>query len=235
MKHDAVPTIFFGTSRAVELPHHDEWMGPGEIFAFQRLKTEPRRQSFRLGRWTAKHILSRVLSIPFSQSLSTRIEVLSNTDGVPIPYLDGESLPHTLSLSHREDRALAAASPASLSMGCDLEWIEPHSRAFVEDFFTPEERENTFCSSSPHLMATLIWSAKESALKALRTGLSRDTRELCVQLSGPFSEHSSSWHALSVIDRTHEKTLRGLFRIDQGYILTIVADSDIPTPFLLES
>ena len=62
-------------------------------------------------------------------------------------------------------------------VGCDVEIVEPRSAGFVADFLTPAEQE--YVASRPdedrHAAANLIWSAKESALKVLRTGLRRDT------------------------------------------------------------
>ncbi len=52
------------------------------------------------------------------------------------------------------------------------------SDAFVADYFAPEE-QTLIAHSSPadrELMLALLWSAKESALKALREGLRLDTR-----------------------------------------------------------
>jgi 4'-phosphopantetheinyl transferase len=71
-----------------------------------------------------------------------------------------------------------------------LELIEPHSDAFVGDYFT--EREQTFIERwrgvERDQLVTTLWSAKESALKALRVGLRVDTRSVDVRLCGQRSE-----------------------------------------------
>jgi 4'-phosphopantetheinyl transferase len=72
---------------------------------------------------------------------------------------------------------------ARVTLGCDLELVEPHTQAFVEDYFTPEEKEliaRTSCDERSRAIA-LLWSAKESLLKALRTGLRADTRSAMIE------------------------------------------------------
>ena len=84
-------------------------------------------------------------------------------------------------------------------LGCDLEIIEPRSDAFVADYFTTEEQAliaRASAADRPRLLA-LLWSAKESALKALHEGLRLDTR--CVIVS-PFDESFdlNGWSPLRV-------------------------------------
>ena len=75
-------------------------------------------------------------------------------------------------------------------MGCDLEMIEPRSDAFVADYFTVEEQALVARASAADRsrLLALLWSAKESALKALRAGLRLDTR--CVIVI-PCAGHST--------------------------------------------
>jgi 4'-phosphopantetheinyl transferase len=132
-----------------------------------------RRDDFLLGRWTAKLLLARVLGGEADPS----IEVRAAASGAPEPWADGRRLPLTLSLSHREGLALAAVDDSAAPIGADLEHIEPRSAAFVRDYFTSREQRY-----SDELFANLIWSAKESALKALGEGLRLDTRSIEVEL-----------------------------------------------------
>ena len=64
----------------------------------------------------------------------------------------------------------------------DLETVEPHGDAFAADYFTVEEQA-LVAQAEPvdrwRLLA-LLWSGKESALKAMREGLRLDTREVIV-------------------------------------------------------
>jgi 4'-phosphopantetheinyl transferase len=69
-------------------------------------------------------------------------------------------------------------------LGCDVEVVEPRSDAFVADYFTSEEQAMIRQAPDPVRFAliALIWSAKESALKALSTGLRSDTRSVSVTI-----------------------------------------------------
>ena len=70
--------------------------------------------------------------------------------------------------------------------------IEARSEAFLRDYFTIEEQE--LVAETPEddrcRLLALLWSAKESALKALREGLRIDTRSLAVTL--PNDEHAAA-------------------------------------------
>ncbi len=72
-------------------------------------------------------------------------------------------------------------------LGCDLEIVEPRTDSFIADYFAGEEQdliERTSAADRPRLLA-LLWSAKESGLKALRTGLRLDTRSVIVYPGHP--------------------------------------------------
>ena len=114
-----------------------------------------------------------------------------------------------ISLSHSSGRAVCAVALSGAALGCDLEEIAPRSDAFVADYFTSEE-QSMVAGSSPAgrpLVSTLIWSAKESALKALQAGLRLDTRSLIVSVD----DSSGAWHPLQV-----RKGMTGKSLLDGG-------------------
>ena len=88
---------------------------------------------------------------------------------------------------------------SGVEIGCDLEMVEPRSDAFVADYFTIEEQALVARASAedrPRLLA-LLWSAKESALKALHEGLRLDTRSVIVNpFDGSFD--LNGWSPLHV-------------------------------------
>ena len=76
-----------------------------------------------------------------------------------------------MSLSHRGGRALAAVGHAGM-VGCDLELVEPRSRAFVREWLAPaEQRLLAACAAERDLLTNLVWTAKEAAAKVRREGL----------------------------------------------------------------
>ncbi len=57
-------------------------------------------------------------------------------------------------------------------LGCDLELVEPRSDAFLADYFTADEQALVALAPAVERdkVVNLLWSAKESALKALGVG-----------------------------------------------------------------
>ncbi len=81
--------------------------------------------------------------------------------------------------------------------------------------------------------ANLIWSAKESALKVLRTGLRRDTRSVEVTVDD-LTPPEHTWSPLSV--RTAEGTVfAGYWRPSGSFLLTVCARGTFPPPSALDS
>lgn len=162
---------------------------PGFLSAFERemlaeLRFPKRRREWLLGRWTAKCLLQRCH--PAYGSLTPQaITVGNDPDGAPYLSIEGEGrLAMSLSISHRSDRAFCAlSSTLPPAIGADLERVESRDPAFVHDFFTVDEDRRVWACppSRQDTLITVIWSAKESVLKALRHGLRVDTRsiEIC--------------------------------------------------------
>ena len=152
-------------------------------------------------------------------------------DGAPEPWLNGAPLPATVSISHRAGVALAAVSGSGATLGCDLEVVEPRSDAFMRDYFTDGERALLEAVEPRErvLRAVLVWSAKEAALKALRTGLRRDTRSVAV--SWPEAERASDgWRTVVVRDAATGRVFAGHWRTSGAHLATIVTGSPVADP-----
>jgi phosphopantetheinyl transferase len=156
-----------------------DFLSAAECKTYAALRFPKRRQEWLLGRWTAKQLLQRSLRAYRGLPLPA-ISVNADPDGAPYLSVDGEGrLPTSLSISHRSGRAFCALSPGvSPSIGVDIEQIEPRAAAFVSDFFTQDEAERVWTCPEDRrdTLVTVIWSAKEAVLKALREGLRMDTR-----------------------------------------------------------
>lgn len=159
------------------------WLNADEARFWQALKTDKRRRDWALGRRAAKELLAKFILDETSQSVTyEQIVILPHADGWPIvtlPTLGAEAPAVTLSISHSHGRAFCAAIRGrDLLLGADIEQIERRSTAFVEEYFTPLERR--YLAAAPEeqvdTLANAIWSGKEAALKAIRRGLTEDTR-----------------------------------------------------------
>jgi 4'-phosphopantetheinyl transferase len=203
-----------------------------EIRKLSGLRFPKRRQEWLLGRWTAK---SLVKSTPAYQQYSLdQIEIHNDPGGAPRLYLDGSISLDCLTISHRDHSAFCAFNPdGDLSIGADLETVEPRSPAFVADYFTPWERTlvEACRSESRESAACLIWSAKESMLKALGVGLRWDTRQVeIVEIAGLEADPGAGdWHPLQVRDAIQgDRPWAAWWQRRRNYILTLAAYPGVP-------
>ena len=182
-----------------DVPEDNDWLSKDEADFLKGLRFPSRRDDWRLGRWTAKHALSVFLNVPAHPLVFAKMDVRPASSGAPEAFFHKRPVAATISLSHRAGRAACAVAISGVDIGCDLEVAEPRSDAFVADYFTIEEQALVARSSAidrDRLLA-LLWSAKESALKALGAGLRLDTR--CVVVHPfPSSYDFDGWSRLLV-------------------------------------
>ena len=224
---------------AADLPSHDDWLSSGEAVLLSRMRVPKRRADWRLGRWTAKRAAAAYLNLPSAPHGLREIEVRPATSGAPELFLANSPAAVSISISHRAGIAACAVAQRGAQLGCDLELIEPRDDTFVADYFTREEQE--LISRVPEedrpRLVTLLWSAKESTLKALREGLRLDTRCLAVTFdaqtdqkyaAGTLRQYSgvNSWHPLLVRFGEGE-ILHGWWQSAERLVRTLVA---LPAP-----
>jgi 4'-phosphopantetheinyl transferase len=196
-----------------------DWLGPREREVLAGLSFPKRRADWLLGRWTAKRTVRAWMADPGPAPGLAEIEILGAPDGAPDVFVRGAAGRCAVSISHSAGRALCVVAEAALEPGCDIEAVEPRSPEFLSDYFV--EEEDAFVSSLGQadlaLGATLIWSAKESALKSLREGLRRDTRSAVVRpcREGPPAE----WQRFRV-ECGGSRPFFGWWKLDEGSVLT---------------
>ena len=205
-----------------DVPEDDGWLSAGEREVAAGLKVEKRRRDWLLGRFTAKTAVAAWLDVGASL-----VEVVAAPDGAPEARLEGHAAPVALSLSHRAGRALALVGEPGVSLGCDLELVEPRSRAFVSDWLAPEEQALVASAGAKRdLVANLAWTAKEAAAKARREGLRLDVRSAVAEPDG-LESASSRWHALAVTWADGGGRVSGWWRAEPGWVMA-VAGSPAP-------
>ena len=177
-----------------------------ELQKYSAFRFPKRRDEWLLGRWTAKALTH---SIPTYQHYSLdQIEIRNTPQGAPYIQLPDRAAPvECLTISHSGDLALCALSTSlGVQVGTDLEKVEAHTETFIMDYFTPAERQlvNKYPAVTRAMVVTLIWSAKESMLKALGVGLRQDTRSVEVLgldarlLTGNDNE---KWQKLQIVEQ----------------------------------
>jgi 4'-phosphopantetheinyl transferase len=195
--------VYWFEQCAADMPADDEWLSDAERIRSAALRVPKRRADWRLGRLTAKRAVAAYLRRNTRLNDLAQIELKLAPSGAPVAFTGNTRAPCSLSLSHRAGRALCAIADPTLQIGCDLEVIEPRSDAFISDYFTGTEQD--MIAGTPlaqrDAIATLLWSLKETALKALEVGLRADTRSVEVSLPAPYLiEHQTEgqWRPATV-------------------------------------
>jgi len=154
------------------------FLSPAELQKYSTFRFPKRRDEWLLGRWTAKTLVHSILG--YQHYSLDQIEIRNAPEGAPYIQLPDRAAPaECLTISHSGNLALCAlATGLDLQVGADLEKVEGRTETFILDYFTPSERQlvNNYPADRRAMVVTLIWSAKESMLKALGVGLRRDTR-----------------------------------------------------------
>jgi 4'-phosphopantetheinyl transferase len=215
------------------VPAGNDWLSAREAFCLNGMRFAKRRADWRLGRWTAKRAVASCLNLPEFPRALARIEIRPASSGAPDVYMSNTCLSVTISLSHRTGTALCTVAPFGVRLGCDLEVIEPRSEAFVTDYFTPEEQDLVAraCPAEQSRVLTLLWSAKESALKALREGLRLDTRSVSVTPTVGACD-LFGWSPLQA-RCTDGQIFRGWWRSTGDVLRTVLADPPPDSPISL--
>ncbi len=215
------------------LPAGSDWLSAVERGRVGQLRYAKRRADFLLSRWTMKAAVARRLGWPETTAALARVESRPAPGGAPRLFIDGEPAPWGISLSDRAGCAVCLVAGRPTAVGCDLEITEPRSDAFVRDYLTQDERRQVQAAGTARdVVANLIWSAKESALKVLGTGLRLDTRSVEVTVRG-LNAPERTWSALRV--RTADGVIfPGWWRRSGAFLLTACWPEGGPPPVALE-
>lgn len=204
----------------------ESWMDAALASRLNGMRYAKRRQEARLGRWTAKAAIALALGMKLEGDAMRGIVVRNAPDGAPEAFVGEGPAGVTIAMTDRADWAVCAVSHDGVAIGCDLELVEPRSPEFVRDYFTPHEQEWVASHPEWDLAANLIWSAKESALKVLRTGLRRDTRTVEVTLA---PAPTTGWQPLTVED-VEGGRFAGWWIRHGEFVLTCAVAADVAEP-----
>ncbi len=217
-----------------QLPAAADWLSAAERSRAGALRYAKRRTDFLLGRWTLKLTVAKVLGWPDDPGVLARIETRAAPTGAPRLYIDGQPAAHGVSLSDRAGCAVCLVAASPVPVGCDVELVEPRSDAFVGDYLTQaEQRLAGPPGPARDIAANLIWSAKESALKVLGTGLRQDTRSVEVDVT-ELSPPERTWSALRVRTAAGE-SFPGWWRRSGPFLVTACWPGGGPPPGALEA
>ena len=228
MKH-----VYWLEQTEADVPAENDWLSGSEFVCLNGMRFAKRRADWRLGRWTAKCAVASFLNLPTDAQGLAQIEIRPASSGAPEAFIANEPAAVAVSISHSSGAAVCAVAMSGVELGCDQEVIEPRSEAFVADYFTEAEQAlvaRVSTAERPRLV-TLFWSAKESALKALREGLRLDTRSVAVSpINGAFN--LNGWSPLQV-RCADGRSFHGWWQQGPGIVRTLVANPPPDSPILL--
>lgn len=213
-----------------EIPLGEHWLSERERERLGAMRFTKRRSEYRLRRWAGKQAVAAAAGLPTEAATLARIEVANLPTGAPVVLVDGAPADLHVSLTDRAGWAVCLVTGEDLRVGCDVELVEPRSAGFVTDFLTETEQRDL--ASRPgadrDALANLFWSAKESALKVLQTGLRRDTRSVEVT-AHETAGGSDGWAAMEI--RPAEGGLMtGWWRRDGVFLVTVASELPLPPP-----
>ena len=231
--------VYWLQQTETDVPAHADWLSTREAECLGRMRFAKRRSDWRLGRWTSKVAIATYLRMPLDPETMATIELRPCPTGAPEVFLADRLAALNLSLSHRDGVSISVVTSLATAVGCDLERIEPRSPAFADDYFTAEEHDLVMRSvpaDRPRLL-TLLWSAKESVLKAMRTGLRLDTRSLAVSFPKAANvdlmpRTFGAWLPL-LVHANEGEVFRGWWQQSTPYITTVAAASPFAPPIPL--
>ena len=242
--------VYWLEQTEADLPGENDWLSASEAARLTNFRFPRRRADWRLGRWTAKVAVAAYLNAPNCPRALASIEIRPAPSGAPEVFVANQPADVTISLSHRGGVAACAVAQSGAVLGCDLELVEPRSEAFISDYFTSEEQALVAQAETADRfrLVALLWSAKESALKALHTGLRLDTRSVIVRLderpqageaggtacptSVPPQPCSDPWHPLQV-RCTDGESFHGWWQLTGDLLRTLAAAPQPDRPILL--
>ncbi len=222
--------LYYLTRTLADLPADQSWLSTGECARAAGLHVPKRRADWLLGRWTAKLAVKSFWAQTGAGTLDIGLlEIRGAPDGAPEVFLGNVRAPVSLALSHSGGRGFCAVAAPGIPLGCDIEAIQPRAEEFIQDYFA--EKERAMVASAPDtgrpMITTLLWSAKESALKCLREGLRRDTRSVLVH---PAEGIEREWSPLTVRCLESSRLFHGWWRCVEGFVQTIAAGSPAQEP-----
>ena len=223
------PAVYWTLVDAAQLPlePYQDFLSQPESHRLSSLRFPKRRNEWLLGRWASKRLVQSLS--PYKDYRLNEIEIHNAPDGAPYILHPGGAIPPTkLSISHSDQFALCVFAPCQdFRIGADIEKVEPRSEGFIEDYFTAAEQEMIGLFPSPlrQTAVNLVWSMKESMLKALGVGLHWNTRKVEVrQINGlfPLEKMPGIWLKMELGDfQDDQRQWAGWWQCRGDFVITV--------------
>jgi 4'-phosphopantetheinyl transferase len=218
-------TLRWFAARQEELPRGEAWLTEEERQVLQRLRVPKRRGDWLLGRFAAK----RALVLSGVARTEADVAILAAASGAPEAFVLGRPAGFALSITHSHGVAVAALGVHGVRLGIDLERVEERREDFLADWFTQTEQAFVSAAQAGERApaATLVWSAKEAVMKALREGLRIPPK--AVEVTPERGPSDGTWRRFDGRCPALE-AWRGWWRGDGGFVLCAVSSPESGRP-----
>lgn len=211
-----------------DLPAALDWLSTREQQALAGIRFTKRRVEFLTRRWTVKQALAAFTGGAVDPAALATIEVGNHPSGAPYALVDGRPTDVGISMTDRAGWAVCLVG-GDEPVGVDLELVEPRSDGFVRDFLTAAEQRLVAAADERDVVANLMWSAKEAALKVLQTGLRADTRSVVVDPLLDTPADAAGWRPITITNDDGRR-FAGWWRRDGVFVLTVAFTAAPPAP-----
>jgi 4'-phosphopantetheinyl transferase EntD len=150
---------------------------PEERSYYETLKFDKRRESYLLGRISAKKAIGALSSFEDLPSIAIEAGIFQFP---VVKYAATHNL--QVSITHCDRFGIALSFPEVHPLGVDLERTDKANTAAIQEQLTVHELALTSTVPLPgDVTCTMIWTMKEALSKILRTGLTMDLKLLEIQ------------------------------------------------------
>lgn len=160
-----------------QLTQHLHLLHPEEQSYYETLKFDKRRESYLLGRISAKKAIGTLSHYEDLGKIAIEAGIFQ------FPVVKYAITPNLqVSITHSEGLGIALSYPEVHPLGIDLERTDKANTHAIKEQLTPAELALIRTISLPEEVAcTMVWTMKEALSKVLRTGLTMDLKLLEIQ------------------------------------------------------
>ena len=207
----------------IPLLKSEEILSNLELQRAKLFKSNLRKQQFLNGRYCAKRaISSRINTININE-----IEILNGVFSQPV-LMNSFDQKLQVSITHTDQLAAAVVFPEVHPLAIDIETIQPKRNRTIESLLSPSEIELKKKIHFDNAAAnTLMWTARESLGKILRTGLAASPTifeietitEVSLEWVEVYFSHFPQYKAIASVKNGHVFSLcmpkKSLFNIEE--------------------
>lgn len=209
-----------------DVPRRNDWLDDALAGRLAAMRDQRRRTETRLGRWVVKAAVA-ASHLDADDPATLRRIVVRDSPGAPSEvFVDGKRLELGIAVTGSPGWAVCVVADRDLRVGCSLDVVPaPGTTPPTDELTESEQHLVAAAGADAALVASLVASARRSALDALRLGRHRPYL-VAVELG---DDVRAAWGQFTV-RQLGGSLCSGWWRRFDRLILTIVADAPFRPP-----